>query len=91
EQAANLSINITEPSRRLNSFCYDDDDDDEEEKTIPLNDIISQLPPSIVITTSPLVLPIEDLEVSLIMGNEKLNTIPEKESNEFIKSSVDDL
>nr|GEZ25150.1 hypothetical protein [Tanacetum cinerariifolium] len=25
------------------------------------------------------------------MGNEKLNTIPEKESNEFIKSSVEDL
>nr|GEX49210.1 hypothetical protein [Tanacetum cinerariifolium] len=28
---------------------------------------------------------------SLIMGNEELNTIPEKESDEFIKSSVEDL
>nr|GEY76951.1 hypothetical protein [Tanacetum cinerariifolium] len=44
EHAANLSINIIEPSRRLNSFCYDDDDNDDEEKTIPLNDIVSQLP-----------------------------------------------
>nr|GEX71732.1 hypothetical protein [Tanacetum cinerariifolium] len=92
EQVANLSINITEPSRRLNSFCYYDDDDyDYKESTIPLSDIISQIPPSIVITTSPPVLPIEDPEVSLIMRNEELNTIPEKESNEFIKSSVEDL
>nr|GEV36344.1 hypothetical protein [Tanacetum cinerariifolium] len=79
-----------EPLRRFNSICYDDDDDDEE-STIPLSDIISQLPPSIVITNSPLVLPIEDPEVSLIMGNEELNTIPEKESDEFVKSSVEDL
>ncbi|GKF22593.1 hypothetical protein Tco_0074915, partial [Tanacetum coccineum] len=28
---------------------------------------------------------------SLILGNEELSTIPEKESNEFIKSSVEDL
>nr|GEU54698.1 hypothetical protein [Tanacetum cinerariifolium] len=32
-----------------------------------------------------------DPEDSLIMGNEDLNTIPEKESDEFIKSSVEDL
>nr|GEX55326.1 hypothetical protein [Tanacetum cinerariifolium] len=32
-----------------------------------------------------------DLEDSLIMGNEDLNTIPEKESDKFIKSSVEDL
>nr|GEY15904.1 hypothetical protein [Tanacetum cinerariifolium] len=91
DQAANLSINITEPSRRLNSFCYDNDYDDGDESTIPLSDIISQLHPSIVITTSPPILPIEDPEVSLIMGNEELNTIPKKESDEFIKSSVEDL
>ncbi|GKA97652.1 hypothetical protein Tco_0825546, partial [Tanacetum coccineum] len=30
-------------------------------------------------------------EDSLIMGNKELSTIPEKESNEFIKSSVEDL
>ncbi|GJY27171.1 hypothetical protein Tco_0401897 [Tanacetum coccineum] len=30
-------------------------------------------------------------EDSLIMGNEELSTIPEKESDEFIKSSIEDL
>ncbi|GJR13750.1 hypothetical protein Tco_0796402, partial [Tanacetum coccineum] len=30
-------------------------------------------------------------EDSLIMGDENLSTIPEKESDEFIKSSVEDL
>nr|GFC95592.1 hypothetical protein [Tanacetum cinerariifolium] len=90
--ASKLSTHTPEPSRRFNSICYDDDDDyDYEESTIYLSDIISQLPPSIVITTSPLVLPIEDPEVSLIMRNEELNTIPKKKSDEFIKSSVEDL
>nr|GEW03793.1 hypothetical protein [Tanacetum cinerariifolium] len=51
----------------------------------------SRQPPSIVITTSPLILPTEDPEDSLIIGNEELNTIPEKKSNEFIKSSVEGL
>nr|GEV01321.1 hypothetical protein [Tanacetum cinerariifolium] len=85
KQAANLSTYNAEPSRRFNFICYDDDD---EEKTIPLRDIISQLPLSIVITTSPPVLPIKDPEDSLIMGNEEH---PEKESNEVIKSSAEDL
>nr|GEX86710.1 hypothetical protein [Tanacetum cinerariifolium] len=81
-----------EPSRRFNYICYDIDDYyDYEESTIPLNEIISQIPPSIVITTSPPVLPIEDPEVYLIMRNEEINTIPEKESDEFTKSSVEDL
>ncbi|GKC67103.1 hypothetical protein Tco_1099701, partial [Tanacetum coccineum] len=82
EQVANLS---TYPSRWFNSFY---DDDDYEESTIPLNEIISQLPQFIAITT---VLPTLEPEDSLIMGNEELSTIPEKESNEFIKSSVEDL
>ncbi|GKD05697.1 hypothetical protein Tco_1180671, partial [Tanacetum coccineum] len=86
EQAANLSTHTPEPSRRFNSICYDDDDD--EESTIPLNEIISQLPPSIAITP---VLPTMEPEDSLIMGDENLSTIPEKESDEFIKSSVEDL
>nr|GEU37292.1 hypothetical protein [Tanacetum cinerariifolium] len=91
EQAANLRTDTSEPSRRFNFICYDDDDDDAE-RTIPLRDIISQLPPSIVITTSPPVLPtFKDPEDSLIMGNEDLSTIPEKESDEIIKSSVEDL
>nr|GEX50728.1 putative reverse transcriptase domain-containing protein [Tanacetum cinerariifolium] len=44
EQAVNLSTYTAEPSRRFNFICYDDDD---EEKTIPLRDIISQLPPDV--------------------------------------------
>ncbi|GJX64013.1 hypothetical protein Tco_0298356, partial [Tanacetum coccineum] len=36
-------------------------------------------------------LPTKEPEDSLIMGNEELSTIPEKESDEFIKSSVEDL
>ncbi|GJR30608.1 hypothetical protein Tco_1106840 [Tanacetum coccineum] len=36
-------------------------------------------------------LPTKEPEYSLIMGNEELSTIPEKESDEFIKSSVEDL
>nr|GFB17703.1 hypothetical protein [Tanacetum cinerariifolium] len=58
------------------------------EVTIPLNKIISQNPPFIAITP---VLTIEDPEDFLIMVNEDLNTIPEKESDEVIKSSVEDL
>ncbi|GJR72528.1 hypothetical protein Tco_0084893 [Tanacetum coccineum] len=56
--------------------------------TIPLIEIDSQIPPSIAITP---VLPTLEPEDSLIMGNEELSTIPEKESDEFIKSSVKDL
>nr|GFA99395.1 hypothetical protein [Tanacetum cinerariifolium] len=44
--AANLCTHAPEPSRHFNSICYDDDDD-EEEKTIPLREIVSQIPPSI--------------------------------------------
>nr|GEW84594.1 hypothetical protein [Tanacetum cinerariifolium] len=91
KQAANLSTHTLEPSRYFNSVCYDDEDDDDKEKTIPLHDIISQLLPSIIITTSPPVLPIEDPEDSLIMRNEELSTISEKESDEVIKSSVKDF
>nr|GFB15162.1 hypothetical protein [Tanacetum cinerariifolium] len=88
----NQVTHTSEPSRRFNTICYDDDDDyDYEESTIPLSDIIYQIPLSIVFTTSPPDLPIEDPEDSLIMGNKELNTIPKKESGEFIKSSVKDL
>ncbi|GKG23802.1 hypothetical protein Tco_0391838, partial [Tanacetum coccineum] len=77
EQVANLS---TYPSQHFKSFCYNDDDDyDYKESTIPLNEIDSQIPPTL------------EPEDSLIMGNKELSTIPEKESNEVIKSSVEDL
>ncbi|GJU72005.1 hypothetical protein Tco_1263410 [Tanacetum coccineum] len=79
EQTANLSTYTTEPSQRFN-IIYDYDNDDEE-NTIPLNEITSQIPPSIAITP----------DDSFSMGDEHLSTIPENESDEFIKSSVEDL
>ncbi|GKA97293.1 hypothetical protein Tco_0825187 [Tanacetum coccineum] len=88
-QVANVSTHTPEPSRRFNIiYDYDDDDDDYEVSTIYLNDITSQIPSSIAITP---VLPIKDSKNSLSMGDEHLSTIPEKESNEVIKSSVEDL
>ncbi|GJR24917.1 hypothetical protein Tco_0973444 [Tanacetum coccineum] len=86
EQATNLSTHTPEPLLRFNSICYDDDDD--EESTIPLNEIISQIPLSIAIIP---VLPTMEPVDSLIMGDEDLRTIPEKESDEFINSGVEDL
>nr|GEU72711.1 hypothetical protein [Tanacetum cinerariifolium] len=69
-------------------LIYYDDDDDEESST-PLRDIIIfELPPCIAITP---VLSIKETKDSLIMGDEHLDTIPEKESDEFIKSSVENL
>ncbi|GJW45876.1 hypothetical protein Tco_0077522, partial [Tanacetum coccineum] len=64
--------------------CYDDDDD--EESSTPLKDIImSELPPCVAITPDSL------KTDSLIMEDEHLDTIPESESDELIKSSVEDL
>ncbi|GJS80471.1 hypothetical protein Tco_0730352 [Tanacetum coccineum] len=63
--------------------CYDDDDD--EESSIPLKDIISRLPPCVAIT------PDSPKTDSLIMEDEHLSTIPETKSDEFIKSSVENL
>ncbi|GKF62354.1 hypothetical protein Tco_0182408, partial [Tanacetum coccineum] len=47
-----------------------------------------QISPSIALTPVSSIMEPED---SLIMGNEELSTIPEKELDEFIKSSVEDL
>ncbi|GJU68248.1 reverse transcriptase domain-containing protein [Tanacetum coccineum] len=67
--------------------CYDDDDD--EESSIPLKDIIiSGLPPCVAIT--PVLFTKEPVD-SLIMEDEHLDTILETESDELIKSSVEDL
>ncbi|GJV10216.1 hypothetical protein Tco_1351757 [Tanacetum coccineum] len=63
--------------------CYDDDDD--EESSIPLKDIISELPLCVAIT------PDSPKMNSHIMEDEHLDTIPEMESDELIKSSVEDL
>nr|GFC21287.1 hypothetical protein [Tanacetum cinerariifolium] len=63
--------------------CYDDDDD--EEGYDSLNDnIISELPLYSAVTHTE---PID----SLSMGDEHLNTISATESDEFVKSCVDNL
>ncbi|GKF55132.1 hypothetical protein Tco_0165472, partial [Tanacetum coccineum] len=65
------------------------DDDDDEESSIPLKDIItSGLPPCVAVT--PVLLTEEPVD-SLIMKDEHLDTIPATESNEVIKSSVENL
>nr|GEV11407.1 hypothetical protein [Tanacetum cinerariifolium] len=66
EQVANLS---TYPSKRFNSFFYDDDDED----------YTVVIAPDFLVTDS------------LIVENEHLDTISETESDEFIKSSVENL
>nr|GEW07799.1 hypothetical protein [Tanacetum cinerariifolium] len=83
EHIANLN---SKTSQRSNSFY--DDYNDYEESTITLNESISQVPPSISITP---ILPTEDPEDSLITRDEELDTIPEKELDKFIKSSVEDF
>nr|GFC53992.1 hypothetical protein [Tanacetum cinerariifolium] len=75
EQLAYLS---THPSKRLHSFCYDDDDDDDEYYTF-------------AITPNEPVLSIKEPDNSLSMGDEHLDTIPATKSDEFLKSSVENL
>nr|GEU33621.1 putative reverse transcriptase domain-containing protein [Tanacetum cinerariifolium] len=67
---------------------YYDDDDDEESST-PLRDIIIFEVPSCIAITP--VLYTKEPKDSLSMGDEHLDTIFEKESNKFIKSSVENL
>ncbi|GJV46175.1 hypothetical protein Tco_0933268 [Tanacetum coccineum] len=71
EQAAKVSSQYWKPS-----IFYDDDNDDDDESSIPLRDIIFELPLLVAIAPD---LPITD---SLIMEDEHLNTIPETESDE---------
>nr|GEZ10844.1 hypothetical protein [Tanacetum cinerariifolium] len=63
--------------------CYDDDDDEECSNSLQDN-IIFELPPCSAIT------PNEPLD-SLIMEDKHLDTIPATESDEFIKSSFENL
>nr|GEY41095.1 hypothetical protein [Tanacetum cinerariifolium] len=64
-------------------ICYDDDDDEERSNSLKDN-IISRHPQCFAIT------PNEPAD-SLSMGDEHLDTVPEIESDEFIKSCVENL
>nr|GFC34300.1 hypothetical protein [Tanacetum cinerariifolium] len=76
EQAA------TAQNRKL-PVCYDDDDDEEESNSLKDNNIF-ELPPCSAVT------PNEPVN-SLSMRDEHLDTIPATESDEFIKSCVENL
>ncbi|GJT18531.1 hypothetical protein Tco_0877237 [Tanacetum coccineum] len=79
EQTTNLRTNTPDFLQRF-KLIY-------KGSTIPLNNM-PQISPSVAITP---VLPTLEPEDSLIMGDEHLRTILEKESDKFIKSSVEDL
>nr|GEU40872.1 hypothetical protein [Tanacetum cinerariifolium] len=65
----------THPSKRLHSFCFDDDDEDYTSAITPNEPVLST----------------EEPDNSLSMRDEHLDTIPTTESDEFIKSSVENL
>nr|GFC28963.1 hypothetical protein [Tanacetum cinerariifolium] len=68
------------------------DDDDDEERSDSLDDnIISRLPSFSAITPNEPVLSTEEPNNSLSMGDEHLDTISATESDEFIKSGVENL
>nr|GEW74504.1 hypothetical protein [Tanacetum cinerariifolium] len=69
------STKITHHSKRFNSFCYDDDEEDYTSAITPDEPVLST----------------EESDNSLSMGDEHLDTISATESNEFIKSSVENL
>nr|GEY68379.1 hypothetical protein [Tanacetum cinerariifolium] len=88
EQVVNLDSYTPKPSQCKKIPIYYDDDDYEESST-PLRYIItSELPLCIAITP---VLSTEEPVDSLIMEDEHLDTILATESDEVIKSSVEDL
>nr|GEX47187.1 hypothetical protein [Tanacetum cinerariifolium] len=66
----------THPLKRLTSFFFDDDDDEDYTSAI---------------TPDEPVLSTEEPDHSLSMGDEHLDTIPATESDEFIKSGVENL
>nr|GFB26791.1 hypothetical protein [Tanacetum cinerariifolium] len=65
----------THPSKRLTSFCFDDDDEDYTSAITPDEPVLST----------------EEPDNSLSMGDEHLDTILATESDEFIKSGVENL
>nr|GEY02993.1 hypothetical protein [Tanacetum cinerariifolium] len=88
DQVVNLDSYSPKPLQCQKIPICNDDDNDEESST-PLRDIIIfEIPPCIAITS---ILSTKEPKDSLIMEDEHLDTIPKKESDEFIKSSVENL
>nr|GEW29929.1 hypothetical protein [Tanacetum cinerariifolium] len=75
-QKEQLAYLSTHPLKRFTSFCYDDDDDEDYTSAITPNEPV---------------LSTEEPDNSLSMGDEHLDTISTTESDEFIKSGVENL
>ncbi|GKB77465.1 hypothetical protein Tco_0944360 [Tanacetum coccineum] len=92
KQAEEKGTNKQVQKNKKKDFIYHDDDNDNDDYD---EDIILSKNTDTFETSSPdaitISFPIEEPKDSLIMGNEEHNTIPEKESDEFIKSSVENL
>ncbi|GKC25551.1 hypothetical protein Tco_1027701 [Tanacetum coccineum] len=88
KQVVNLDSYTPKPSQYQKIPIYYDDDDDEESSITLIDIIISKLPLCVAITPA---LSTEEPVDSLIMEDEHLDTIPATESDEFIKSSVENL
>nr|GEV51133.1 hypothetical protein [Tanacetum cinerariifolium] len=88
DQVVNLDSYTPKPLQCQKIPIYYGNDDDEESSTLLRDIIISELPLCFAITP---VLSTKETKDSLIMGDEHLDTIPEKESDELIESSVKNL
>ncbi|GKG32129.1 hypothetical protein Tco_0427079, partial [Tanacetum coccineum] len=90
EKAANLAVQKEKEEQAAQSFTsywkFPIIDDDDKEYTIQYREYLENSSKAI----AP-ILPIEEPDNSLSMGDEHLNTIPETESDEVIKSSVENL
>ncbi|GJX83596.1 hypothetical protein Tco_0333077 [Tanacetum coccineum] len=89
EQAANLAVQKEQEEQAAQSFTLHWNFpmiDDDEEYTIQYKEYLERS--SKAITPD---LPTEEPDNSISMGDEHLSTIPETESDEVIKSSVEDL
>ncbi|GJV09369.1 hypothetical protein Tco_1347025 [Tanacetum coccineum] len=85
EDIQELLLKLINDLQILNGIQLKQEEQAAKESSIPLRDIISELPLSVAIAPD---LPIMD---SLLMEDEHLNTIPETESDEENESSVKDL
>ncbi|GKB70246.1 hypothetical protein Tco_0931658 [Tanacetum coccineum] len=85
ENIQELLLKLINDLQILNGIQLKQEEQAAKESSIPLRDIISELPLSVAIALD---LPITD---SLIIEDEHLNTIPETESDEENESSVKDL
>ncbi|GJR16005.1 reverse transcriptase domain-containing protein [Tanacetum coccineum] len=91
EQAARINALFQNHDPPQSFICQDDDNDDDDydkESIISMNADMFETPSSDAITTSS---PIEEPKDSLIMEDEDIDTIPEKESGKDNESSAENL